>query len=205
MRFVVSKMWTLEAYLASSTYTGTVVGPSRHEEICVTMLSMPDSQRARLAFQSNFWAPPWVTHGPYPTRKPPTWLFCSCFYPRFHLHTSYNLTGCAIRILLSPSPEYEVTRSSCSLHNKKWCHHALLVVVDVTISLDHCQSTALTFLWRFHWFLDVLYCEAVATQWYSSTVLIVDEHQYVKRKHACVNGSAVVISSKKEEAWSGTG
>ena len=34
--------------------------------------------------------------GPYPTHKPPTGLFCRYFYSRFHPHTSYNSTGCAI-------------------------------------------------------------------------------------------------------------
>ena len=42
---VANKMWTLQAYLASSSYTGTVVGPSWREELRVTILSTPDSRR----------------------------------------------------------------------------------------------------------------------------------------------------------------
>ena len=53
-------------------------------------------EEGHVAFQPNSWASPWVTRGPYPTHKPPTWLFCRYFYSRFHPHTSYNSTGCAI-------------------------------------------------------------------------------------------------------------
>ena len=40
-------------------------------------------QSGHIALQSNSWASPWLTHGPFPTDKPLTWLFCSYFYSRF--------------------------------------------------------------------------------------------------------------------------
>ena len=36
-----------------------------------------------IAFQLNSWAPPLVMHSPYPTDKPITRVFCSCFYSHF--------------------------------------------------------------------------------------------------------------------------
>ena len=80
---VANKMWTLQAYLASSSYTGTVVGPSWHKELCAMMLSMPDSRRGLRSISVISWASPWVMHGSYPTDKSLTRLFCSCFYSRF--------------------------------------------------------------------------------------------------------------------------
>ena len=40
-----SYTWVLQAYLASSSYTGTVVSPSRLDKLCYMMLSMPNSRK----------------------------------------------------------------------------------------------------------------------------------------------------------------
>ena len=42
---VVNKICELQTYLASSSYTGMVFGPSWHDKLCFTLLSMPDSGR----------------------------------------------------------------------------------------------------------------------------------------------------------------
>ena len=62
---------------------------------CYPCLTVEDNC---VAFQSNSWASLWAMRRPYLTDKPPTRLFCSCgyFYSHFHLHTSHNLTRCAI-------------------------------------------------------------------------------------------------------------
>ena len=77
---VVNKIWTLQAYLASSSYTGIIDS--------INFVSW--------CWQSNSWISLRVTCGPYPTDKPPTRLFRSYFYSCFYPHTSYNLTSCAI-------------------------------------------------------------------------------------------------------------
>ena len=79
----------------------------------------------------------------------------------------------------------------------------------VKFSLDHCQHTALTYFYED--FTDSWKCCTETPYIYTLVFiqclysLLVDEDQYIERKHACVNGSAVVVSSIKEEAWSGTG
>ena len=42
---VVNKMRVLQAYLAGSSYTGTVLGPSWHDKLCFMMQTTPDSRR----------------------------------------------------------------------------------------------------------------------------------------------------------------
>ena len=92
------KMWVLQVYMASSSHTETVVGPSWcaklffYDAIYACYLRL----MVCVAFQSNSWASFWATRSLYPTDKPPTGLFCSYFYSHFHPHTSYNFTGCAI-------------------------------------------------------------------------------------------------------------
>ena len=92
---VVNKMSTLQAYLANSSYTGTVVSPSWCKEFVLRCYPCLTVKVVHVAFQSNYWASLWVTRGPYPTDKPLIRLFCSYFYSRF-TRISYNSTGCAI-------------------------------------------------------------------------------------------------------------
>ena len=116
------------------SYTGTVLGLSLLEKNyvlqCYPCLTVEDDC---VAFQSNSWASLWAMRRTYLTDKPPTRLFCSCsyFYSHFHLHTSHNLTRCAI---------YSTCKRFCfhyghnrKLHalsppsSKKWRHHAFLL------------------------------------------------------------------------------
>ena len=78
----------MQAYLASSSSTGTVLSPTWCNKVCIMILSMSDSRRECLAFQSNSWTSLWVTCCPYLTHKPLTWLFCTYFYSYFHQHTT---------------------------------------------------------------------------------------------------------------------
>ena len=57
-------MWTLQAYLASSSYTETVVALSSCEELVVQSYPCLTVEEGCIAFQPNSWASPWVTRGP---------------------------------------------------------------------------------------------------------------------------------------------
>ena len=81
-------MWAFQAYLTSSSYTGTAVNPSWCDELCVftllSMLSTSDKvEEDRVAFWSNLWASLWVTCRPYQTNKPLTRLFLATFTHTF--------------------------------------------------------------------------------------------------------------------------
>ena len=62
------------------------------------------------------WTSLWITYALYPADKPPTRLFCSYFYSRFHPHASYSLTGCAI---------YSTHERFCFHHSQNRKLHAL--------------------------------------------------------------------------------
>ena len=90
---VVSKVWTLQAYVTSSSYTGTVLRPSWHNEACFTILSTSDSWKKPCSLLVKLLSFSLVTHCSYPTVKPPpTQLFCGYFTHTFTPDTSYNST-----------------------------------------------------------------------------------------------------------------
>ena len=80
------------------------------------MLSTPDSSKGSRSLSVKLLSFSLVKRGPYPTDKPPTRLFCSYFYSRFHPHTSYNSTGCAI---------YSTRGRFCFHHGQNRKLHAL--------------------------------------------------------------------------------
>ena len=84
-----------------------------------------------VAFRSNSWASLWVTSHPYLTHKPSTWLFYSYFNSRFHPHTSYNSTRCAI---------YSTCERFCFHHSQNKKLHAL---PPIPIKLTSCTLVLL--------------------------------------------------------------
>ena len=121
-RVVVKKMWVLQAYLASSSYTATVFGPSWCDELCFAMLSVPDSWRRPCRFQSHSRASFGVTCGPYPANKPLTQLFWSYFYLCFHLQLQLDLYVVHVRYVEHSSS------SLCTKNDIMRSWHDLIII-----------------------------------------------------------------------------
>ena len=111
-----------------------VVGPSWREELCVTMLSMPDNRKGPCSLSVKLLSFSLVNAWSSSNQLAPNSIVLQLLLLTLHPHTSYNLTGCAIYSTRGrfcfhhgQNRKLHVLPRSSSLRNKKWRHHALLV------------------------------------------------------------------------------